>query len=852
MYVATNQGMLYLLPVGKKPSKWKAVYAGQRRNVMVSLEVIFAEREEKKKDKKEEEEDDSLYNHFVCAGDIYGHVSMVSVLAPDGDCENFKIGSCLEWQAHPGRRVLGIFKVRANPEADGNDAFGERQQLTLFSTDSSGEVKWWKFASGDLVAGQAQAAPLLLAKLQSPLKRRILCLDVCFASKLIVCGDQNGSVMAFKYHQGQDPTKELELVTMLRSQHGVNAVTLMKFNDMNELISGGRDGKLFNYEIRSSPGEGSNTAPSASSLCPIGVHSVNNVAAIEDYIDLGDQMKFVAGFQSTDFVVWNIVDDCQLIHSHCGGWRRPHSFIMDKTGELTFAYLKNEMIFVHLLSQKRDQAETESKQEEAALVEVEGDSNCSVFSNALAPTFHGCEIHSTKLLQSSFLNSEERNTYFAMTGSEDGCVRYSKWHFSREENAFRLEGTGLVGEFIAGAAVRELSYCKCWNLNLGRSTNVYLTSVGAKEVVMVWNLFCGTTAKSNGKQRNLRNKCIGMKIPKGGLRPKSYATKDSIDLRHLAVDTFAVSCTEDVDVIFMLLSSADATLRLAALEYNRLSGYTKWHEGVCDLMEGGQNPTLSIACKLFQDGENESSSSTLMDNQRVVAFTGSTDGTLCCWDLSGVVKLFMCSLGAHDDMPPQRMRVVPIAKYRGVHESGVNSLEISSIKRKDDADASSGGVCCVCVVSGGDDQAIHVKDVVLSSNQQENERSSEDANGMSTILRVISCLDAHVANAHFSSLKGVWTSGDVVASTGIDQRLNLWKIQRVGSSSSEGGKKEILQLLLKGSRCVEAGETESLDVVMHQHDDNDDDNEEAAEPLCQIALVGRGLNLICIKEESVL
>ena len=67
-----------------------------------------------------------------------------------------------------------------------------------------------------------------------------------------------------------------------------------------------------------------------------------------------------------------------------------------------------------------------------------------------------------------------------------------------------------------------------------------------------------------------------MMEPKGGLRPKTKRKagegKSAADLRYMAVDTFSHELRRGVDVLFMLVSLSDATVRLVALEIDEETG----------------------------------------------------------------------------------------------------------------------------------------------------------------------------------------------------------------------------------------------------------------------------------------
>ena len=113
------------------------------------------------------------------------------------------------------------------------------------------------------------------------------------------------------------------------------------------------------------------------------------------------------------------------------------------------------------------------------------------------------------------------------------------------------------------------------------------------------------------------------------------------------------------------------------------------------------------------------------------------------------------------------------------------------------------------VVSGGDDQAMHVMALSLGTSEE----------GKAVLSKV---RDAHRSNAHHSSIRSVWTDGTHAATTGLDQRLNFWRIlglpaprqqqqqmEGEGEGGEDGGGVELLH-----ASVVEAGETETLDAAM--------------------------------------
>ncbi|QDZ22326.1 WD40 repeat domain-containing protein [Chloropicon primus] len=744
MYVATNQGMLYENSV--RSSSWRSLFANPRRMPLLCIEVM-----------RPRGGRGVLSDHFICAGDVNGYFTMIAV---SKTC----CGPWLEWKAHE-KRLMGIFLGRQDEENQ------------VFSTDVSGEVKWWIVPCKDMLDGKVKQEPALKAKMRSPFKMRILGVDFCRASMLVICGDKNGSIMAFRYHGGSTSSEEpLDLTILMQHKHNVSPVSFLRSRGNDEVVSGGGDGKLYTYKvIPSSRKEGE---PGHEALCQVGIHIEKRIAAIEEQVEMGDGATYIGGFQSSDFLVWNVTENCEVIKISCGGWKRPHSLYMGEEGA-SFAHVRDHVIHVQQL---------EPRDKSAQVLH-------SAFSNALTPSFHGQEIHSTIIVPTRCLGKGDgAPPCLVITGAEDGYVRYSEWEPDcATAGHFKLCASGIIGECVAGAQVRSLSYS-----GHKEAQGAYVTAVGAKEVVMVWKIVYNSSSEEEGC---LQCELISTKEPKGGLRPKmkKVSAKDQVtDLRHLAVDTFVYKVDGSTDVIFMLVSSADASVKVTALQVDRRTGSTKWHNKVCDLVNGSRNPTLSIRWK-----EIESLGTS-------VAFTGSTDGAICCWDTSMAINSFKNALAKGEDH--QCIEISPLKKFQGVHASGVNSLALK-------VSASEGlGQLQARVVSGGDDQALHAKEVRFRV-----------LDGSSGGVAMTSDRGAHVANSHYSALRSVWTDGTFVLSTGLDQRLNISRLF--------DDEKQVLRLELLSRMAVEAGETEALSAFMD-------------EDLCYVALAGRGLSIMQVALSS--
>ncbi|KAI4319911.1 hypothetical protein MLD38_033452 [Melastoma candidum] len=139
--------------------------------------------------------------------------------------------------------------------------------------------------------------------------------------------------------------------------------------------------------------------------------------------------------------------------------------------------------------------------------------------------------------------------------------------------------------------------------------------------------------------------------------------------------------------------------------------------------------------------------------------------------------------------------VHPMHILNGFHQSGANCLHVSRVPPSEHPDVGS----LYQLVSGGDDQAVcclrfEIKSLstdpdrnLLSPDTGELIVKSEDKTELpqkrqigrkSHSVKIIS--QEKVCSAHSSAVKGVWTDGTWVFSTGLDQRVRCWVVEEQG------------------------------------------------------------------------
>ncbi|XP_030551812.1 uncharacterized protein LOC115756249 isoform X2 [Rhodamnia argentea] len=177
------------------------------------------------------------------------------------------------------------------------------------------------------------------------------------------------------------------------------------------------------------------------------------------------------------------------------------------------------------------------------------------------------------------------------------------------------------------------------------------------------------------------------------------------------------------------------------------------------------------------------------------------------------------------------IEVNPIRVLKGVHQSGVNCLHVCETKHGQ----SSNSRFLYQLVSGGDDQALHILkfEVSVQSPVQDFDVPSSDIRNSVLVeefphyeqnqkskwtMEFIS--QEKIASAHNSAVKGVWTDGDWVFSTGLDQRVRCWILKEHSTL------KELAHFI------ISVPEPEALDARSFSRNQY------------QIAVAGRGMQMI--------
>eukprot|EP00850_Spirogloea_muscicola_P002010 SM000007S20970 [mRNA] locus=s7:1254116:1259686:- [translate_table: standard] len=388
--------------------------------------------------------------HTIAYGDGMGYATAVCMSAEAA----FQIIWSCTWQCYGQRQLLGTFFCRKA---------GNR---TVFTTDPFGTLTWW--ALERLIKSEeektVQRHPLLIPTraftFSSPYGARILCLDVCKNEELLVCGDQKSNILVFSCPAAELAKSLPTLVAVTKAAHGISAILSVAIpNNIRDvekinISSTGRDGCICHHVYSSRASTEKPAAMTCLRVEPVpGITVVEAVVTIRGMpkIEENDHERMAVGFSASDFVIWSLSSQLELLRVPCGGWNRPHSINVDNIQAFRqcFAYLKDQKIHIH---REVPRSPPNPPHQEACY------SGQLVHPRSFQLQYHGREIHTASFLRPPARHSTEGSGQLQMsyilTGSEDGTVRTIKYIPDARTSQQKLCSAKVLGELAGGAPVR--------------------------------------------------------------------------------------------------------------------------------------------------------------------------------------------------------------------------------------------------------------------------------------------------------------------------------------------------------------------------------------------------------------
>ncbi|XP_026457214.1 uncharacterized protein LOC113357933 isoform X1 [Papaver somniferum] len=946
LYVATNHGYLHHVQLTDPGNvRWTNLLRVSVEGPIVCMDIL----PEKANDLSMKIQD------WIAVGDGKGNVTIISVHAGVGTP---KVALLFTWSAGLERQLLGTYWCQS---------LGHRY---VFTADPRGILKLWRIVDpslsndGEIIQNKKAS---LLAEFKSSFGTRILCLDAKPDEEVLVCGDQRGNLLVFPF------SKSLLLDTSIASEvnisplnhfkgaHGISSVASMviaksSFNQV-QIRSNGADGCICHFKYDRD----------WKTLEFTGMKQVKELSLIQSVSadpnsdeDLSGG-NYAIGFASADFIVWNLVNETKVTQIPCGGWRRPHSYYLGDVPEIhnCFAYVKDQTIHIHRLW-----LPTSKLFPSILHMQYHGREIHSLcFVSHVSETYtNGSSNHSNRLS-------------CIATGCEDGTVRLTRYTPDSEclfpskllgehVGSSAVRSISFVSKIYSAAVDQTHMTQECRSSVDDRDNQLLLISVGAKRVLTSWLLQNGSADKEKTLVNDLLVKAENRSKPqsktfssmsfqwlstdmpsrfssthKGGKGPQGSVEvgenasnngsgapsgslfsencelevrsdildKNENDWRYMAVTAFLVKGADcRLTVCFIVVACSDTALTLRAL----LLPYRLWFDVA--VLVPQTSPVLALQHVVVPI--HTSSKHTLPMRNAYIVVSGSTDGNVTFWDLTGSVEGFMqrvsklqpekfidsqkrprtgrgsqggrwwrslgnessktipkCTMDtvnatseatnghstgtneasaasselgsdpvnsapvslqsvdattltsiAHTDNSLSNIyEVPPFHVLKKVHQSGVNCLHLSHINDSQNSECAS----AYCVLSGGDDQALHCLTFTLAMPHtdcasESNKYSGSTNNVMDRGYRIKILSRDSIASSHTSAVKGVWTDGTWSFTTGLDQRVRCWHCNGQG------------KLTEHGHVVLSVPEPETLDAVASGRNEY------------QIAVAGRGMQMV--------
>ncbi|KAJ3681314.1 hypothetical protein LUZ60_015803 [Juncus effusus] len=765
LYVSTNNGHLYHVEISDpKDVKWTHVTQVNEKIPIICMDLMNDSLNNEKKD-------------IIALGDGKGNVTVVSYYEGyNGEKTDLLSFTFL---AEKERQLLGTYWCKS---------LGCSYLLTA---NPRGVIKLWDLQEAlkyNLTGTGKSGMVSLVAVFESCFGARIMCVDASTKEEILIAGDNKGNLSIFPFTL--DPTNEnaknfedknkIPLIDHFKGAHGISSITSIYISESNSddvlFRTTGGDGCICFFKYRKT----------VKKMEFIGMKQVKELGMLQSVFSKSDnsveassRATHAIGFTSADFIIWDLLNDTKILGIPCGGWRRPYSYHLgaDPQHQNCFAYLKDQEIHIHRLW-----ATTHEKQAIPQVLNIQ---------------FHGREIHTLSFISPVHkLRWKDNNpSLLVATGCEDGTVRLTKYSSIKKG---KWSDSKLLGEHVGGSAVRSICFTpKVHTYNKHKSETksqidslhdddqLLLISVGSKQVLTCWVLKSGSLDGSF----QWFSTHMPFKVNNSDKSRERRENEDGSenDWRYMAVTAFILKCSDvRMSVCFVVVACSDATLVLRAL----LLPSRLWFD-VATL--GPQtSPVLALDHIVFTGSSNES----------YIAISGCTDGTITFWDLTKSITNFMRQIseiqletlidpqtrpktgrGSHggrkwrslsyfspkeeqessNGKSNELVQVGPLCVLKSVHQSGVNCLSVARFEEG------------FVLVSGGDDQAVQCLMFGLETpvGGVETDVCTGD---FSSEVKIRVCSIDGVASAHSSAVKGIWTDGKWVFSTGLDQRVRIWRL----------------------------------------------------------------------------
>ncbi|KAI7855064.1 WD40-repeat-containing domain protein [Circinella umbellata] len=579
-----------------------------------------------------------------------------------------------------------------------------------------------------------------LYKLGEPTERTtLLSLKLVEEANLLICGSREGALVIYELPSltaSEEEEEEIVAITplmQLRRSHGRQAISCVTLKNQNEqevvFWTTGRDGCYVQYRLvrnnnninipknteKEEEEEEEDEDDEEKHVMKSGIASQGDTMIetsgwilekvyrnkvtkgwLEGALWIDDELLLL-GFYRKRFFVYNETKTFELVSIACGGAHRRWQFKATDTklNLATFTFVRKEQLYAYF----RNESSTH------------GGFNSTVIQD----NFHGRDVRAIRYLNSTITNDPSFPLVFASAG-EDTVLKFHQYIPS------------FNTKFATLSSVRKhKSVIK--SIDTSRGIDTLLFTSGAREELWCWKL--EVTMPTHMKEGDLLDlNCLEWAV--------CPTVSQVIETRIMDITVYAIDPSRGLHLVGAGYS--DSTVRIWLFnEKSRqfsLVADGSWHRRCLLQMDHVVIP-------------NE------QGNDRILFFTGATDGRVAIWDISQQLHACIQDVDGLEADPTLTAAKFdePLYHYQP-HQSGVNCLQVAY--NHDDKS--------LIIVTGGEDNALVAAKFNITSLEESD---------------IVPCGKPYsILDAHASSVTGTCfiNNNKAVLSTSTDQRLNIWKI----------------------------------------------------------------------------
>jgi len=309
MFVATNHGFLYRVTAATDSSSWIWMRMYETVAPIMSMHV-----------------EPSQDHDVAVLADLHGIIHVVRVPHGKRECVTTRT-----FQASEPRVLMDVFW----------------SDEKVFASIIGGLVRCW----------DAHAMEPMLFELQNPYKHRVLAVAFSDEAGLVLIGDQKGNACVYDA-SSTVIGGTLDLIAQKWSAHdNGTSINACSIRSGPEFVTAGRDSTVRTWSIANTNEADAEEAPAQlilNSKWTTPSKSTVLFAPVDDEC----RVTHVAGYRETDFVVYALSEQRQLMRIRCQAHNKPHAVLFGDGDRVVFAHLQGLSIHIIARWSKDDASST--------------------------------------------------------------------------------------------------------------------------------------------------------------------------------------------------------------------------------------------------------------------------------------------------------------------------------------------------------------------------------------------------------------------------------------------------------------------------------------------------------------